>query len=397
MNYDYRKNKRFTRIEINLSNLDHNLQLIQSRLKSPKVKIMAVVKSNAYGHGLIEISKQAVKSGVYALGVAFAAEGLALRKVGIEVPIFILGEPPMEIVKDAVNNNFILCLNSFEKAKTISQKCGNLGKKLKIHIKVNTGMNRLGINYRDAVEEIEKIISLPNLDVEGIFTHFSCAGEKDESYTLMQWNKFENVLGDLRQKNIIPPILHCANSAAFLRYKDFHLDMVRLGITIYGLSPFNGTGGKWLDPEILSILTKLKPVLSLKSKISFLKTLAAGQSISYGAAFKTSRDSLIATVPIGYADGYTRLFSNKAKVLIGGQLAPIVGNITMDHLMIDVTDIALKRSLTAGEEVTFIGGNGDDGVEGKITADWLAGLIGTINYEVLCMLKDQIPRVYVNT
>ena len=171
--------------------------------------------------------------------------------------------------------------------------------------------------------------------------------------------------------------------------------MVRLGITIYGLSPFNGTGGKWLDPEILSILTKLKPVLSLKSKISFLKILAAGQSISYGAAFKTSRDSLIATVPIGYADGYTRLFSNKAKVLIGGQMAPIVGNITMDHLMIDVTDIALKRSLTAGEEVTFIGGNGDG--EGKITADWLAGLIGTINYEVLCMLKDQIPRVYVNT
>ena len=141
MHYDYRKNKRFTRIEINLSNLDHNLQLVRSRAKSPKVKIMAVVKSNAYGHGLIEISKQAVKSGVYALGVAFAAEGLALRKVGIEVPIYILGEPPMEIINDAANNNFILCLNSFEKAKKISQKCGSLRKKLKIHIKVNTGMN----------------------------------------------------------------------------------------------------------------------------------------------------------------------------------------------------------------------------------------------------------------
>lgn len=395
MNYGYRKNKRFTRIEINLNNLDYNLQLIKTRLESPKVKIMAVVKSNAYGHGLVEISKQAVKSGIYALGVAFAAEGLALRKVGIEVPIYILGEPPMEIITDAANNNFILCLNSFEKAKAISEKCGNIGKKIKIHIKVNTGMNRLGINYRNAVEEIEKIILLPNLEVEGIFTHFSCAGEKDESYTLMQWNKFQNVIDALKLKGITPPILHCANSAAFLRYKDFHMDMVRLGITIYGLSPFNGAGDKWLDPEILSVLTKLKPVLSLKSKISFLKTLPSGESISYGAAFKTKRDSLIATVPIGYADGYTRLFSNKSKVLVGGQLAPIVGNITMDHLMIDVTDIALGRSIAAGEEVTFIG-NSNDGNE-KITADWLAGLIGTINYEVLCMLKDQIPRVYVNT
>lgn len=356
---------------------------------------MAVVKSNAYGHGLTEISKQAVKSGVYALGVAFAAEGLALRKAGIEVPIYILGEPPMEIINDAVNNNFILCLNSFEKAEAISQKCASLGKKLKIHIKINTGMNRLGINYKDAVEEIEKIISLPNLDVEGLFTHFSCAGEKDESYTLMQWNRFENVIGDLRQKGINPPILHSANSAAFLRYKDFHLDMVRLGISIYGLSPFNETSDKWLSPEILSILSKLKPVLSLKSKISFLKTLAAGESISYGAAFKTNRHSVIATVPIGYADGYTRLFSNKAKVLIGGYLAPVVGNITMDHLMVDVTDIAQKRSIEAGEEVTFIGISGDSGE--KITADGLAGLIGTINYEVLCMLKDQIPRVYINT
>jgi len=395
MRYGYRKNKRFTRVEINLGNLDHNLQLIKSCLKSPKVKIMAVVKSNAYGHGLVEISKQAVKSGVYGLGVAFAAEGLALRKVGIEVPIYILGEPPMEIINDAVNNDFTLCLNSFEKAKTISQKCGKLGRKLKIHTKVNTGMNRLGINYRDAVEEIEKISSLPNLEVEGIFTHFSCAGEKDESYTLMQWNRFENVIGDLKRKGIIPPILHSANSAAFLRYKDFHQDMVRLGISIYGLSPFNGTGNKWLNPGILSVLAKLKPVLSLKSKISFLKTLTAGESISYGAAFKTNRNSVIATVPIGYADGYTRLFSNKAKVLVGGHMAPIVGNITMDHLMVDVTDIVSKRSLTVGEEVIFIGNSGDG--DKKITADWLAGLIGTINYEVLCMLKDQIPRVYLNT
>jgi len=395
MHYDYRKNKRFTKIEINLTNLDHNLQIARSHLKSPKVKIMAVVKSNAYGHGLIEISKQAVESGVYGLGVAFAAEGLALRKAGIKVPIYILGEPPMEIVNDAASNDLILCLNSFEKAKEISQKCGNLGKKLKIHIKVNTGMNRLGMDYGNAIEEIEKIIFLPNLDVEGIFTHFSCAGEKDESYTLMQWSKFKNVIDKLKLKNIIPPILHCANSAAFLRYKDFHLDMVRLGISIYGLSPFNGAGDKWLDRNVLSVLTKLKPVLSLKSKISFLKTLAPGESISYGAAFKTKRKSIIATVPIGYADGYTRLFSNKAKVLIGGQLAPIVGNITMDHLMIDVTDIMLKRNLTAGEEVTFIGDSNDS--DRKITADWLAGLIGSINYEVLCMLKDQIPRVYINT
>jgi alanine racemase len=385
------KNKRFTKININLANLDSNIQLLKSYLKSGDTKIMAVVKSNAYGHGLVEVSKQAVESGVYGLGVSLVQDGLELRRAGITAPIYILGEPPVEIIGDALKNNFILCINSYDKAKIVSQKCVHSDKTLKIHIKIDTGMNRLGISYLEAIDEIEKIRTLPNLIIEGVFTHFSCAGEKNESYTRMQWERFQKIIELLKNKNINVKFVHCANSAAFLRSKDFHLDMVRLGISIYGCSPFNVDCGSWLKPETLSLITRLKPVLSLISKISFIKNVSEGECISYGAAFKTRRSSVIATIPIGYADGYTRMLSGKSGVLINGDFAPVVGNITMDQILVDATEAAQNNIIKAGSSVILIGNLGNN----SISADWLASRIGTINYEILCMLKDTIPRIYI--
>ncbi len=420
------KNKRFTRIEINLSNLADNIRLLKSYCSQPKVKIMAVVKSNAYGHGLVDISKHAVKSGANALGVALAEDALKLRKAGIKVPIFILGEPPIEIVKDAIKYGFILCLNSCQKAKLISDICSKYGKKLDVHLKVDTGMNRVGINYKDAVEEILAINNLKGLKVKGIFTHFSCASDPDPSYTLMQWKRFQAVLEELQNSkinsnnnfNLNDKIVHCANSAAFLRFKNFHCNMVRLGISIYGLSPFSAGADSWLSEEVKEIVMNLKPILCLKSKVAFVKKVSSGQSISYGATFTTKRESIIATIPIGYADGYSRLLSNKAYVLINGGYAPVVGNVTMDQIMVDVTDIKNNETIKEGTDVILIGNSrelsnslrngGKNGAiintfyssklneqNNKISADYLASLMGTINYEVLCMLKDRIPRIYI--
>ena len=195
----------------------------------------------------------------------------------------------------------------------------------------------------------------------------------------------------LEEKKIRFKIVHCANSAAFFRHKEFHCDMVRLGISMYGISPFGLKAAEWLPAGIVQVIDSLKPLLSLKSRVSFVKKVEAGESVSYGATFTTSRPSIIATIPIGYADGYTRLYSNKAAVLINGALAPVIGNVTMDQIMVDVTDITDSSLISEGTEVTLIGNS----TQGRISADYLSGLIGTISYEVLCMLKDKIPRVYI--
>jgi len=382
---------RFAWIEINLNNLTNNLSLIKSLRNSPTTKIMAVVKADAYGHGAIEISKQAIKSGVYGLGVALVEEGVRLRKSRINVPIYVLGEPPVSVLDDAIRNNLILSVNSYKTAEIISSRCSYLGRGAVVHINVDTGMNRIGINFREAVSKIIKIVSLSNLKVEGIFTHISCASEKDSSYTTLQWKRFKKVMQELRNSKINVDLFHCANSAAFLRYKQMHLDMARIGISMYGLNPFGANSSSWLGNEINEVLSNFKPVLSLKAKISFIKSVCRGECISYSCAFKTNRESVIATIPVGYADGYSRLLSNKSKVLIDGKFAPVVGNITMDQFMVDVTDITATGEISPGKEVILIGGEGDK----RISADILADLMGTINYEVVCMLKDRIPRIYV--
>lgn len=383
--------KMYAWVEIDLMNLSHNLRLIKAHLSSPNTKIMGVVKANAYGHGAIEISKKALESGIDSLGVALVSEGIKLRKEGIKAPIYVLGEPPSGVLEDALENDLVLSVNSYNSACEISKKSSYLGKKATVHINVDTGMNRIGINFRDAISQIIKISSLPGLKIEGIFTHFSCAGGKSQSYTLLQWKRFKEIIQEAKSNGIDVDLFHCANSAAFLRYKETHLDMVRIGIAMYGLNPFENNGGNWLEKEVKEVVSRLKPVLNLKARMSFIKEIEEGEYISYCGTFKTRRKSVIATLPIGYADGYPRVLSNKSKVLVGNSYAPVVGNITMDQLMIDVTDVPCKNELKVGSEAILIGESG--GL--KVTSEELARLANTINYEIVCMLKERLPRIYI--
>jgi alanine racemase len=380
-----------TRVEINIENVGHNLKVIKSYIGNNKTKIMAIVKSNAYGHGILEISKQVIKNGVDGLGIALVDDGIKLRNGGVKVPIYILGESPLSITGDVLKYNLTLSINSYKKAEMVSKRCAELGGEIDVHVNIDTGMNRVGINYGNAVAEIKKIVSLPNINVNGVFTHFSCAGDEQDTYTKIQWARFKKIIGELKNNKININLFHCSNSAAFLRYKEMRLDMVRLGIPIYGLSPFNSNYQRWLDKEAVDTISRLKSVLTLKTGISFIKKIKSGEYISYGGSFKTNRESIIATIPIGYADGYCRLLSNKSVVLINGQYAPIVGNITMDQLMVDITDINSTEKISVGDDATLIGGP----IGGEVSADNLANLMGTINYEIICMLKDRIPRICI--
>ena len=384
-------NKRAAWAEIDLSNLSHNLGVIKSFTDPSRTKIMAVVKADAYGHGAVEVSKQAVRDGVQALGVALAGEGIILRNAGISIPIYILGESPEDVFEDALKYDLILSINSFRKAKIICSKIQGSSKKIKINVNVDTGMNRVGIDFRRAPEEIIAITSLPEIELEGIFTHFSCASSRDISYTGLQWDRFTEIIERLKESSIRVKTFHCANSAAFFRSPKTHLDMARIGISMYGLNPFDSDFNNGLNKDTHGAISKLKPVLGLKAKICSLKTVLPGEPISYGGTFKTKRKSIIATVPVGYADGYSRVLSNKARVLIKGSFAPVAGNITMDQFMIDVTGIPGGDDISEGDEVVLIGRSG----ENQVTAEGIAKLMGTINYEVICMLKNRMPKVYI--
>lgn len=379
----------FARAEIDLANLAHNISIIKSYRARPETKIMAVVKADAYGHGAVEISKEAIKNGVDALGVAFTGEGVLLREEGVDVPVYILGECPLPDVEDAIRNDLILTVNSLDSAKAYSAIAQKLNLRACININIDTGMNRLGINWRNTADIIA--IGKPdNLDIDGIFTHLACATEADPSYTTVQMDRFLDVKKALDAAGVSFNNIHSANSAAFFRFGGTHLDMVRIGISIYGLNPYGKGWEKWLPEKIRKAVSGLKPVLSLKSHVSFIKKLASGEPVSYCGTFRTSRDSIIATIPVGYADGYSRLLSNRSKVLIKGMEAPVTGNITMDQFMVDITDISKRAKIVPGDEVVLMGASGKK----RISAEDIAEIMGTINYEAVCMIGKRIPRVY---
>ena len=391
MKINSERDKRYAWAEIDLGNLDHNLRLIKSAGTTRDAGIMAVVKANAYGHGAVEVSKQVLKSGASTLGVALVEEGIQLRKAGIGAPIYVLGECSPHSVRDAVKNKLILTINSFASAENFSNIVGKNNGDLYVNINIDTGMNRIGINWKDAVGEIPLINRIKGLNIEGIFSHFSNAGEENDDYSKLQWERFSRIRKEIER--ILPDInniYHFANSAAFLRFPFSRLDMARIGLSLYGLNPYGERWEEWVPEETRNIISRLKPVLSLKSKISFIKRTGPGEPISYCGTFKTMTESVIATIPVGYADGYSRLLSNKAKVLIGGMGAPVVGNITMDQFMVDITDIAKIRNVECGDEVILIGKSGDK----EILVEDIAELAGTINYEVVCMISERIPRIY---
>ncbi|MBR5913198.1 MAG: alanine racemase [Selenomonadaceae bacterium] len=364
---------RDARAEINLGAIRHNFTEIRRHIQ-PTAKLCAVVKANAYGHGAIEVSKIAVECGADFLAVATVDEGLELRRAGFNQPILILGLIPYNAVSVAVENKLTMTVSDFELAEKISDAAAKIGTVAKIHLAIETGMGRIGIFPDNAVDVAAQIDSLPNVELEGIFTHFADADIKDKTFTLNQLEIFKSTAEKIRACGIDIKICHAAESAAILELPAAHLDMVRAGIISYGFYP---------SSEVKHTI-ELKPVMKLIARVVYLKKVPQGTPISYGREFVTKRDSVIATLPIGYADGYIRAYKN-FHVEINGQLAPIAGRVCMDQFMVDVTDIP---NVKIGDEAILFGSK-------LITGDDAAKHLNTINYEVTCLISERIPRVYV--
>ena len=367
--------------EIDLAAVAHNMRELR-KAAEPQARIMAVVKANAYGHGAVPVSRTVLTNGADYLGVAILDEARELREAGIEAPILILGFNPIEQADEAIKLNLAQTVYTVEGAEAISQAAQKIGKKAMIHIKIDTGMGRLGFSTADdPTQEIIKIASLPGIEVEGLFTHFAAADSTDKKYTYEQYEKFLELDSHLKKVGLHVPLKHAANSAAVIDLPDLHMEMVRPGVSIYGLYP---------SGEVLKSRVDLQPALSLKARVAYVKRVQPNTGISYGRTYVTNREITVATVPVGYADGYTRLLSNKASVIIHGQRVPVIGRICMDQFMIDVDSVP---GVKIGDEVILIGRQGNQ----EITADELANIIGTINYEIVCMISERVPRIYVNT
>ena len=358
--------------EINLGAIKNNLTKIRQHIQ-PAAKLCVVVKANAYGHGAIQVSKIAEEVGADFLAVATVEEGLELRRAGFRLPILILGLIPESAIKISVENNLTMTVCDFNFTKKISKIAAEKNILAKVHLKIETGMGRIGIFPEDAVEVAEKISKLPNVELEGIFSHFSDADSIDKTFTENQLEIFKNVCEKISSRGVKIKIRHIAESAAILEIPSAHLDMVRSGIITYGLYP---------SAEVKKNI-QLQPAMTLKAKIVFLKKISAGTSIGYGREFVAKKNSVIATLPLGYADGYIRAYKNFS-VEVNGKLAPIAGRICMDQVMIDVTEIS---SAKVGDEVILFGGE-------KISIDDAAKHLQTINYEVTCLVSDRVPRIY---
>ncbi|NFJ26826.1 alanine racemase [Clostridium botulinum] len=371
------RNLRAVWAEIDLDNLQHNLKQIKKICGNKE--IIGVIKANAYGHGAMEVAPTLLENGVSRLAVAVLSEAMELRMSGVKESIMILGYTPGALGDMLLDNDIEQSVYSYNDALELSKIAVLKRKILKIHIVVDTGMGRIGfLPTKESVEDVYKISKLPNIKIEGLFSHFSSADELDKYYTLYQMNKYNEFINKLEEKNIQVPIKHIANSAAIIDLENTHLDAVRAGIIMYGYYPSN---------YVLRDNINLKPVMSLKTSIVHIKKVSSGEYISYGRTFKTERESIIATLPIGYADGYNRLLSNKGKVIVNGKLAPVIGRVCMDQCMIDVTFI---ENLKVGDVVTIMGE--ENGV--SYTAENIASQIGTISYEVICNVNKRVPRVY---
>ena len=364
------KNYRPTWAEVNLKAIKYNCSKI-SRALGKKTEIMAIVKANAYGHGIVESSKVLEKLSIRYLGVATLDEALTLRRSGIKLPILIVGSVLPEEAGIAVKNNITLTLCNKELLKALK----NISPKPKVHIKIDTGMGRIGLWHENAINFIKNVSK--DVEIEGIYTHFSIAG-RDKFFTQYQIDSFFNVLSELEELGIEIPLKHAANSIACVDWKKSHLNMVRPGIIIYGIYPKRN----------FARIIKLKPAFSLKTKIVFIKKTPPGRSISYGRTHITQAHTKIATIPIGYADGYGRILSNKAEVLIKGQRAPVVGKVTMDQTMINVGHI---KNVKVGDEVVLVGKQRKD----EIRLERLARLAGTIPYEIVTGITSRGPRIYL--
>jgi alanine racemase len=370
------QNIRATHAEIDLEAFKENLLIVKERIGASK-KILAVVKADAYGHGALPLSKKGLEAGVDMLGVGIVEEGIELREKGIDAPILVLGGILENQVEEIVDYDLSLVLFSEKVATLLSKRAAEKGKVVRVHVKVDTGMVRLGIPLHEVLGFFKKIWDLKGIEVEGVLTHLACADEKEKEMTKIQLSRFDEILKELRAGQFEVPLAHAANSAAIINFPESYYSMVRPGIMLYG--SYLGEKSRELT---------LKPVMTWKTKIINLLEISEGEGVSYGHRFFSKRRSVIATLPVGYADGYSRLLSNRGKVIINGKKVPIVGTVCMDMCMADVTDIP---DVKVGDEVVLMGRQKSE----EITAEEIAGLIDTISYEVYCKVSARVPRVYV--
>ncbi|OAT81077.1 alanine racemase [Desulfotomaculum copahuensis] len=363
--------------EVDLNAVAHNVKQIK-RLLKPGTQMMAVVKADAYGHGASSVAQTALLSGADRLAVAILSEALALRESGITAPILILGYTPPEQSCLLVANEITQTVFTVEMARAISRAAQKAGKTAKVHLKIDTGMSRIGVTPEEAPGFAAAVADLPGLEVEGAFTHMAVADEADKTYTRWQFGRFMQAVQGIAARGINIPLKHVANSPTTLDLPEMHLDMVRPGIIIYGL---------WPSLEVKHEID-LKPAMQLKARVAYVKEVPAGTSVSYGRTFTTSAPSIIATLPIGYADGWSRLLSSKAEVLIHGRRVPLIGRVCMDQCMIDVTGVPDVR---AGDEAVLFGCQ-----DGQcLPVEEVAAKMGTINYEMVCLISKRVPRRYV--
>ncbi len=371
-----------TRAEVDLDSIGHNVNEFR-RLLGSDVQIMAVVKAGGYGHGAVEVSRAALQAGVSCLGVALVEEGLELRRAGIEAPIILLGYTGPDAVPLLLRYKLTPTISSVESARLFSGRCVAGGGMLPVHLKIDTGMGRIGVPPAGAADFIAALSEIPGLKLEGLFTHLSSADENSDeanAYTAGQLQLFDGIIAAARERGIAFPLCHAANSAAALRFPQSRYNLIRLGISLYGCYP-----APWMKREST---VRLRPAMSLKSKIVFLKEVPPQRMLSYGRTYCTQANSAIATVPIGYADGYNRRLSGCGEVLVRGRRAPLAGRICMDQIMVDVTHI---EGAAKGDEVVLYGNQGP----GCITVEEVAQLLGTINYELLCNVGGRVPRLYL--
>jgi alanine racemase len=361
--------------EIDLDAVAHNVGALKA-LVGDKTQLLAIVKGNGYGHGALPVARTALESGASWLGVNFCDEGVQLRHAGIRAPILLVGYTPAWQATAVVANRLTPTVNSLEVAEALSTAAG-LDDPLPVHVKVDTGLSRYGMMPDEVVPFCQRLAEMKGIRLEGFSTHFASADSKDKSSTRRQLAIYLDTLKRLQQAGISIPIRHVAASGAVLDMPETHLDMVRCGITIYGLYP----------SDEVSTSIGLRPALRLKARVARVRTLPAGTGVGYGSTFVTSRATTAALVPIGYADGVKRSYSNRGSVLIRQQRARLLGRVSMDQLVVDVTDIP---GVVEGDEVVLIGRQG----AAEITAEEMASVMGTINYEVVVGLSARLPRVY---
>jgi len=364
---------RSTKAIVDLKAIAYNVAQIRKRIGSNR-DIMAVVKADGYGHGAVEVSLFALKNGANCLGVAVPEEGEQLRRAGVDAPITVLGLIQPEEANKVIDFNLEQTLCSLEVGEALNQIASNKGTVVNVHIKIDTGMGRVGVQPIDALAFVRRIGKFKNLNVKGIFSHFSCADEVNKTVAKKQVEIFDGVVREIETSGVRIPKRHMANSAAILDLPESYYDLVRPGIMIYGLYP----------SDEVSHSIELKPAMTFMTKVTFVKRVPPGSSISYGRTFTTQKETQVATLPVGYADGYSRLLSGRGEVLIKGHRVPLIGRVCMDMCMVDVSEV---ENVQPGDEVILFGE--------RLPADEVAEKIGTINYEVVCAVGKRVPRVYI--